>query len=117
MTRTFFFMLGSVSFGLGIIGIALPLLPTVPFMILAAFCFAKSNTQLENWIVNHAHFGPSVRKWRESRAISRKGKWASTIAFAFSIALGLWMLAWPMSLIPIAVAIVTSTWIWTRPER
>ena len=117
MLRFFFFIAGLLSVALGIVGIALPLLPTVPFMILAAFCFAKSSVRLENWLLGHARFGPPIRDWREHRAISRKGKWAATIAFAFSITLGFIMIKWPYSLSPAAAALVSGTWIWTRAER
>ena len=116
MLRAFFFIAGLLSVALGIIGIALPLLPTVPFMILAAFCFAKSSARLESWLLDHAHFGPPIRQWREHRAISRRGKWAATIAFAFSIALGFATIAWPYSLSPAVAALLSGTWIWTRAE-
>ncbi len=116
MTRAFFLLLGLLSLTLGIIGIALPLLPTVPFMILAAFCFAKSSARLEQWILNHPHFGSPVKQWRDRGAISRRGKWAAMIAFLFSIGIGFWMLAWPVYLIPLAVACICGAWIWTRPE-
>ncbi|WP_164116945.1 YbaN family protein [Sphingorhabdus sp. Alg239-R122] len=116
MARVFFLLSGFLALGLGIAGIALPLLPTVPFMILAAFCFAKSSARLEQWILNHPHFGPSIKEWRDHGAISRKGKWAATTAFLFSIGIGFWMLAWPSNLIPPAVACICGAWIWTRPE-
>ena len=117
MARSFFFIAGCIAFVLGLIGIPLPLLPTVPFMILAAFCFAKSSVRIENWLLNHARYGPPIRQWRDHRSINRRGKWGATIAFLFSIALGFAFLQWPHSLWPLAAALISGTWIWTRPEK
>lgn len=107
---------GWAAAGLGAIGIALPILPTVPFVILAAFCFSKSSPALERRLLEHRMFGPSIRAWRERSAISRKGKWAATGAFAASIALGAFTLDWPWVLVPPGVAMVCLAWLWTRPE-
>ncbi|MEE9434251.1 MAG: YbaN family protein [Sphingorhabdus sp.] len=116
MKRQLYLAAGILSVALGTIGIFLPLLPTVPFMILAAFCFAKSSPALEKRLIEHPRFGPHIVAWREKGAVSRKGKWAATAAFAVSIALGFWMLAMPYSLIPLGVAITCGSWLWTRPE-
>ena len=107
---------GLTSVALGSIGVIVPLLPTVPFMILAAFCFAKSSPALERRLIEHPRFGPHIVSWREKGAVSRKGKWAATAAFAFSIALGFWMMAMPWAFIPIGVAVICLSWLWTRPE-
>jgi len=116
MKRQLYLAAGILSVALGTIGIFLPLLPTVPFMILAAFCFAKSSPALEKRLIEHPRFGPHILAWREKGAVSRKGKWAATAAFAVSIALGFWMLAVPFSLIPLGVAVICGSWLWTRPE-
>src|SRR3546814_2859167 len=65
MRRHFYLACGFLSLGLGAIGAFLPLLPTVPFMILAAFCFARSSPALEARLLEHRHFGPHIRRWRE----------------------------------------------------
>ncbi|WP_022682248.1 YbaN family protein [Sphingobium bisphenolivorans] len=116
MRRAFYLSLGFLSVGLGMVGIFLPLLPTVPFMILAAFCFARSSPALEAKLLDHPHFGPHVRRWRERGAISRRGKKAALAAFALSALLALLLSPLPWCLIPIAAALIGGTWIWTRPE-
>jgi uncharacterized membrane protein YbaN (DUF454 family) len=116
MKRQIYVAAGATCVALGSIGIIVPLLPTVPFMILAAFCFAKSSPALERRLIEHPGFGPHILAWREKGAISRKGKMAATGAFAVSIALGFWMMAMPWALIPIGVAIICLSWLWTRPE-
>lgn len=115
--RILYLITGLVSVALGIIGIAVPLLPTVPFFILAAFCFARSSPALERKLLEHPRYGPSLRLWREHGAISRRGKWGATGAFAAGIVLALLFARWPWSLTPIVVALISGSWIWTRPER
>lgn len=79
IARIFFGCLGALALALGIIGAFVPLLPTVPLVILAAACFAKSSARVETWLLAHPRFGPVIRDWRERGAISLKGKVAATI--------------------------------------
>ncbi|MEM6490152.1 MAG: YbaN family protein [Pseudomonadota bacterium] len=83
---------GWVAFGLGLLGAVLPLLPTVPFMIAAAFCFARGSERFHHWLVNHARFGPAIRDWQASGVIRPRAKRMAVIAiaasFALSVALG-----------------------------
>ena len=116
VARLLYLIAGFVSLGLGAIGAFLPLLPTVPFVILAAFCFARSSPRLEAKLLDHPHFGHHIRDWRDQRAISRKGKVAALGAFAFSAGIGLAFVRLPWSLVPLAAALIGGTWIWHRPE-
>jgi uncharacterized membrane protein YbaN (DUF454 family) len=114
--RHLYLWAGLLALALGTAGIALPLLPTVPFMILAAFCFARSNPALESRLLNHPKFGAHLVAWREKGAISRHGKWSATIAFGISIAIGFAVLPSPWSLVPLGVAVLCLSWIWVKPE-
>lgn len=114
--RPVYLAAGLISMALGFIGIPLPLLPTVPFFILAAFFFARSSPRLEARLLDHPRYGPHIRRWRERGAISREAKQAATIAFALSIALSLWLAPWPWPLATIAAALASGAWIWRRPE-
>lgn len=114
--RRLYLVAGWLALALGAIGAVLPLLPTVPFMILAAFCFARSNPRLEAKLLDHRLFGPHIRRWRDHGAISRRGKKAALAAFAFSIFLALMLSPWPWFLAPVAAALIGGGWIWTRPE-
>ena len=116
MRRQLWVAAGTVSLGLGAVGAVLPLLPTVPFVILAAFCFARGNPAWEAKLLAHPTFGLHIRSWREKGAISRKGKLAATGAFAVSIVLGYLTMAWPYVAIPPVVAVICLSWLWTRPE-
>ena len=116
MKRHLYLLGGLLSLALGGIGIILPLLPTVPFVILAAFCFARSSPRLEARLLDHHVFGAHIRNWRDGRAITKKGKRAALIAFAVSVVLAPIFVKLPWNLIPIAAALIGGTWIWTRAE-
>lgn len=65
---------GSVSLFLGILGIFLPLLPTVPFLLLTAYCFARSSERLHSWLMQHKTFGSYIYQYQTYRAVTRKTK-------------------------------------------
>lgn len=116
MKRTFYFLFGWISLGLGALGVLLPLLPTVPFVLLAAFCFARSSPVLEAKLLADPRFGPHIHNWREQGAITRRGKVAALIAFAVSVVLALVFVRFPYYLAPLLAALIGGSWIWTRPE-
>lgn len=116
MKRGLFLAGGLVALVVGFVGIALPLLPTVPFWILAAWCFTRSHPRLEGWLLTHPRAGPSIRAWRERGAIGRRGKLAASAALLLSSGGGLVLLAPPMSLLPLAACLGAAAFIWTRPD-
>lgn len=65
---------GTFFVGLGIVGIFLPILPTTPFLLLAAACYARSSERFYNWLLNHRWFGKYIRTYREGRGIPLKAK-------------------------------------------
>ncbi len=115
--RVFWFSLGVLSLVLGVIGVFLPLLPTVPFLLLAAFGFARSSTRVHDWLIDHPSLGPPIRDWRANGAIRRKVKWlaSASIVAAFVLSLALGAAWWVLALQAAALACV-SVFIWTRPE-
>jgi uncharacterized membrane protein YbaN (DUF454 family) len=80
---------GLVAMALGLVGIVLPLLPTTPFLLLAAFCFARSSPALHDWIVHHPRLGPPLRDWREHGAISRRARIAAVAMLTFALVTGI----------------------------
>ncbi|MFN3552896.1 MAG: YbaN family protein [Novosphingobium meiothermophilum] len=116
MRRSLYLAGGVISVGLGTLGIFLPLLPTVPFMLLAAFCFARSNPAWEQRLLDHPRFGPPLRDWRNRRAISRKGKVGALTAMTAGVVLTGLTAGWPWVLIPAGTMGLMGAWIWTRPE-
>jgi hypothetical protein len=87
MLRLFWLGLGFSALGFGLIGIVVPLLPTTPFLLLAAFAFAKSSQRLHAWLVNHPRLGPTIHDWNERGAIRRPAKIAGLAAMAAAFAL------------------------------
>lgn len=71
MTKFLLSVAGLVCVGLGVTGIFLPLLPTTPFLLLAAACFVRSSPRLNDWLINHRTFGSYIRNYRDHGAISR----------------------------------------------
>lgn len=115
--RVIWLACGFIALGLGIIGIVTPLLPTVPFAILAAFCFSKSSERLHNWIMAHPRLGPPVMAWRERGAISVFAKRISTasMAAAWLLSLALGLPAWLLALQGVTL-IAVGWFIWSRPS-
>lgn len=115
--RPLWYSIGLVALALGVIGIALPVLPTVPFLLLAVAAFARSSPRLEQRILNHPTYGPPVQAWRERGAIGRLAKIWATLAMAcgvgFSLFVGmpLWVVA-AQAMICAAIA----AFVVTRPE-
>ncbi|WP_111639691.1 YbaN family protein [Marinomonas shanghaiensis] len=72
--RILYLLLGWFSLISGIIGIFLPLLPTTPFVLLAAWCFSKSSKRFHSWLLNHKFFGPIVHDWQSSDGIPRRAR-------------------------------------------
>src|SRR5690606_12059206 len=113
--RALYFSVGAVSLVLGAVGAFLPLLPNVPFLLLAAFAFGRRHPAFERWLLAHPRFGKPILTWREHRAISLKGKRAATAAFLVSALAGFLLSPWPWGLFPPVVAAIGLSWIWTRP--
>ncbi len=65
---------GSISLGLGVLGIPLPLLPTTPFLLLAAYCYARSSERFYYWLIHHRLFGEHIRNYRDHRGTTYQVK-------------------------------------------
>ncbi len=117
MIRLIWIACGGVTLTLALIGIVLPIMPTVPFLLLAAFCFARSSRRLYRWLLDHPTLGPPIRDWQQRGAISRPIKWYST--FSFVAAIGLAQLIQVPVEIAIAEAVIlagVAIFIWRRPD-
>jgi uncharacterized protein len=93
MLRILILIIGILSFTLGVIGIFLPVLPTTPFILLAAACFARSSERFHQWILNHKYFGATVKNWEEHKTITKRGKIISITFLNLSIAFSLYILS------------------------
>jgi uncharacterized membrane protein YbaN (DUF454 family) len=100
---------GFLATALGVIGIFLPVLPTVPFLLLALACFARSSERFYCWLLDHAHFGPIVRPYINGQGMTRASKvkaialvWASISLSAFYLVEIAWV-RWLLLLIACGV--------------
>ncbi len=75
---------GFLFISLALLGIVLPILPTAPFVLLAAACFARSSKRVDHWLKQHHLFGPIIFNWRETRSIPRKAKKMALFSIVFS---------------------------------
>ena len=115
--RVIWATLGGLSLALGMIGVFLPLLPTTPFALLAAFCFARSSPRLHAWLMAHPIMGPAIANWREQGAVSRSAKRAATVAVMLTLALSIAFEVRETILIIQALALgCVMAFLWTRPE-
>jgi len=89
--RQLYLCLGYGSLGLGVIGIFLPVLPTTPFILLAVWCFARSNPALAERLYRHPRFGALLTTWRDQRAIPPRAKIYALSMLALSYGLILWL--------------------------
>lgn len=117
LRRSAWFAGGVTALALGLVGVFLPLLPTTPFVILAAACFAQSSPRLHDWLLRHPLFGPAIRDWRNHRAIPPGAKKAAVAAMAAAFALSLFLRlpVWVL-LAQGAVLLIAGGWIVTRPS-
>ncbi len=108
--------LGLLCVALAMIGVALPLLPTVPFLLLAAFFFARSSSRLHNWLLSHRTFGPMIVDWQSSGAIRPGAKKAATLSVAAVFGLSV-LLSVPSHVLIIQAIVLSAVmlFIWTRP--
>lgn len=109
-------VLGVLALIVGAIGVVLPILPTTPFILIAAACFARGSERYERWLLAHPLFGPLVLEWREHRAIPRSAKWLATISMLIANGLAWRKLHLPYAVTLSLICIATAIWIWRRPE-
>ena len=107
---------GFLALALGALGIAVPLLPTTPFVLLAAFAFARSSDRLHEWLVNHDVFGTLIDNWQRYGAISRRAKVVSVVSMAAVLAISLAMRA-PTAVIVVQLVVLggAALFILSRP--
>jgi uncharacterized membrane protein YbaN (DUF454 family) len=117
LVRLLWRALAAAALLLGLVGIVVPGLPTVPFLLVAAWAGGKGWPALEAWLLAHPRYGPTIRRWREHGAIPRSAKWAASGTMLLSAGI-LWLTTLPLAarigipLLMLAVAV----WMWRRPE-
>lgn len=118
VVRWLLLALALVSLAAGIVGVFLPVVPTVPFVLLAAWAAARSSPRLSRWMEEHPRMGPYIRDWRAGGVVPRKAKWMATAVMTGSAAAML-VVVGPRWYVWTAVAVMAAVlaWLWQRPEQ
>lgn len=119
ISKSVYLSLGLISLALGIIGIFLPILPTTPFAILAAYFFSKSSEKMHTWLLNQRTLGPVIRDWEANGVIRLRAKILATamIILLFSYTLIFVKVSLIIKGIVSLIGISVLTFIWTRPSQ
>ncbi|HMM47660.1 MAG TPA: YbaN family protein [Thiobacillaceae bacterium] len=117
--RLLFAGLGTLFLALGAIGVFLPLLPTTPFLLLAAACFARASRRISRLLLAHPHFGPLIHEWGEHRSIPYRAKRRALalIALSFAVSIVFFVPGWPAKVIMGMGGLILMAWIAHIPSR
>lgn len=109
--------LAVLSLKIAAVGVVVPGVPTVPFVLLSAWSASKGWPQLEVWLLAHSTYGPMIIAWREQRAVPRRAKWIASLMMLVSIIALLVLPApsWLRVVLPLLLVAIAS-WLWSRPE-
>ncbi|WP_145555773.1 DUF454 family protein [Yersinia canariae] len=91
MSRWLLMALGWLAVILATLGVVLPLLPTTPFLLLAAWCFARSSPRFHYWLLYRSWFGSYIRTWQQHRALPPGTKWKAILVTILTFAISLWL--------------------------
>ncbi len=114
--RFFWLLAGLTSVGIGAAGVVVPLLPTTPFLLIAAFAFARSSTRLNRWLREHRSFGPLIDNWHRDGSIDRKAKRIAIIVLLMTPVIT-WLFGVPLWIIASQIVVLgaVAVFILTRP--
>jgi uncharacterized membrane protein YbaN (DUF454 family) len=107
---------GTLSLATGLVGIVLPLLPTTPFVLLAAFCFSRASQRYEQWLLTHPRFGPMVRDWRDHHAVPLGAKRLAWAMMTVSSVTAWWLLPARVGWIPGVCCGLVALWMGQLPS-
>jgi uncharacterized membrane protein YbaN (DUF454 family) len=118
VARSLWVSLGCASLVCAAVGVALPLVPTTPFLLLSAYAFAKGSPRLHDWLTRHPRFGPPIEDWRRHGSISRGAKSIGIAAMVAALAVT-WLFGFPTGvvLIQAIVLVAVAAFLLTRPTR
>jgi uncharacterized protein len=117
VTRALLIVAGSLCVALGAVGIFIPILPTTPFLLLAAACYCRSSDRLYQWLMGNRWFGTYIRNYREGKGLSIKTKIIALTVLWVSISYSalFWIDILILQVVLLAVAVGVSTHIIRLP--
>ncbi len=113
--RTTYLLIGHASLAMGFIGIFVPLLPTTPFVLLAAACYSRGSERFHTWLHEHPRFGPIISSWHEHGAIGLRSKIVATVTVAASVTYSTIRLNAPWNVIAVLIGGAVLTFLLSRP--
>lgn len=117
--RILFNIAGAIALALGLLGIFLPLLPTTPFVLLAAACFARGSERFHQWLLANPTFGPMVNEWERHRSLPYRTKVTAIVLMSFTMGVSIVFFVRPLWL-KIALAlfgVALAVWMYRIPSR
>lgn len=117
--RIAFLILGSLALALGIIGVFLPLLPTTPFVLLAAACYARGSRRFHQWLLANRTFGPIIAEWERHRSIPYRTKITAIALMSTTMAISIIFFVKPLWLkgVIAAFGVALAIWMYRIPSR
>ena len=119
LVRLLLLTVGSLALLLGIIGIVVPGLPTTPFVLVAAACYARASERFYRWLLRNPTFGPLIAEWRHHRSIPYRVKRLAITLMSLTICVSIWTLSdkpW-LQLMLAMIGVGTGIWLWRIPSR
>jgi uncharacterized protein len=119
LVRVVLLVLGSIALLLGIIGIVVPGLPTTPFILVAAACYARASERFYRWLLRNPTFGPLIAEWRHHRSIPWRVKWLAIALMSLTICVSIWSFSgkpWLQGILAF-IGISTAVVLWRIPSR
>jgi uncharacterized protein len=117
--RAFFLAAGTVALVLGLIGIFLPLLPTTPFVLLAAACYARGSRRFYDWLLAQRTFGPIIHEWQRHRSIPYKTKITAVVLMSLTLGTSVVFFVQPLWLqgLLALMGVGLAVWLYRMPSR
>jgi uncharacterized membrane protein YbaN (DUF454 family) len=117
--RAFFLAAGTVALVLGLIGIFLPLLPTTPFVLLAAACYARGSRRFYDWLLAQRTFGPIIHEWERHRSIPYRTKITAVVLMSLTLSTSIVFFVEPLWLkgLLAVMGVGLAVWLYRMPSR
>lgn len=119
LVRVLFNLAGTVSLGLGVLGIFLPLLPTTPFVLLAAACYARGSERFHQWLLANRTFGPMVYEWERHRSLPYRTKVTAIVLMSLTMGISIVFFVRPpwLKIVLALFGIGLAIWMYRIPSR
>ena len=117
--RAMLVVAGTACVGLGVLGLFLPVLPTTPFLLLAAACYARASERFYNWLLNNRSFGPAIREWRRYRSIPYRTKLTAIVLMSLTLASSIAFFVrngWVQAAL-VVLGVCLAVWLYRVPSR